>query len=76
VVLAALWLFIVTKTVIAIGVGALALLIAGDLRFRPSSCVETNVNFWRAGELRQQPLRLIPIGDPYRLNPTNVMLGR
>jgi hypothetical protein len=29
VVLAALWLFIVTKTTIAIGVGAVALLIAG-----------------------------------------------
>jgi hypothetical protein len=33
VVSAALWLFIVTKTVIAIGVGALALLIAGTCAF-------------------------------------------
>jgi hypothetical protein len=33
VVLAALWLFIVTKTMIAMGVGALALLIAGTCAF-------------------------------------------
>ena len=31
--LAALWLFILTKTMIAIGVGALALLIAGTCAF-------------------------------------------
>jgi hypothetical protein len=33
VVLAALWLFIVTKTMIAIGVGAVALLIAGTCAY-------------------------------------------
>ena len=33
VVLAALWLFILTKTMIAIGVGALALLVAGVCAF-------------------------------------------
>jgi len=41
--LAALWLFVITKAMIAIGVGAVALFTAGGLCLRSSLCAETTV---------------------------------
>jgi hypothetical protein len=41
--LSALWLFVITKAMIAIGVGVVALSIAGGLCLRSSLCAEATV---------------------------------
>src|SRR4051812_26835063 len=51
--LSALWAFVITKAMIAIGIGAMALFICWGLRLCSSSCAETTVTIDRMAIRRQ-----------------------